>query len=200
MGEETPGIIETLKGNRKTKIGVVCFIVALVLGFAAVYVETGVLTEEGNMKSDIAIRLRITGLSSQRDLLLDYDVSTPGEKKTSIRVLDKNREVINTIELDPGENTALSLSKEAAYLKRAEVYGNVSYVYTMNYSRHPFGLLAIPALLLTIFGVVTVYKGFNEYMKDLAGEEKGSNSDRQRVDQHNVDFMGLKKERDEEED
>ncbi|KXB04793.1 hypothetical protein AKJ50_00060 [candidate division MSBL1 archaeon SCGC-AAA382A13] len=194
MTDRTPGIIETLTGNKKIEFGILSLIIALILGFSAIYVQTEIYSDEGNLNSTQVVRIEKTGLNAQGELYLNYKDSNSYTNIIKVNILNQNRNIINSTELDPGENKKLILNSGATFFRKEENHGVISYNYYIYYSHYPYGLLSIPALILTIFGVISVLKGFNQYVNTVAREKEKSNADEK---EENIDFMGVKKKEEE---
>lgn len=198
MDDKTPGIVETLTANKKMKFGVLFFVLALILGFSAIYMKTETYSEKGYLGSEQTIRIKKPRSNVQGKLYLSYDDSGSDMNQIEVSVLNQNREVIDSSVLRFGDNETLNLSANAEFFRKEEESGGISYSYLIYFSYQPYRVLSIPTLFLTVFGVLLVYKGFDEHMNSLSKGIKSSKSQKKGKDQQEIDFMGVKEKKDEE--
>lgn len=195
MDDKTPGIMETLTANKKVKVGVLFFILALILGFSAVYTETKSYSEKGYLNSDQTVRINRPRLNAQGKLLL-YNISQHSKNPVEVSILNQKKEVITSTTLRSGENKTVNLIANAEFFRKEGDTGRISYIYHLYYPFQPYRLFSIPALFLTFFGIVLVYKGFDEYMNTLKKVRKSSKS-RDKRKQQDINFMGIYEEKEE---
>ncbi|MFP4135554.1 MAG: hypothetical protein ACLFTO_00750 [Candidatus Acetothermia bacterium] len=86
----------------------------------------------------------------------------------------------------------LEIDGSASYFRVNSNDTRLNYEYEINYTYQPFRLLAIPAGLLTVFGVVALYRGFEEFMSNFA-ERRAKELEKEKSGGH-VDFMGIDEE------
>lgn len=199
MSKSKISVIEALTSNKKIKMGVLFFLIAIILVFASIYVHSGSLSGEGCLYSDKSVRIKETESLVEGSLYLSYDASSKDLDPIKVNVLDKNKEILNSTELKPRENKEVNLSPDAVFLRKMGGSDNISYSYFRYYSHQPYWYLSIPGLILTILGIISVYKGFNQYMGALKNEEKRQKYENNGEKGEDIDFMGIERKREENE-
>lgn len=189
MNGEVPGILEVFTGNRKMILGVLALLLALVLAFSAIYRRRSTYSREGTVEPGKTVGIAKRKPENEGVLKL---ISAGGTEKRKFRValLDDERRVIDEVDL-VGSERSVEITDEVDYFKPI-AGGSFDYKYEIRFSYQPFRLLAVPAGILTLLGVVAVYRGFEQYMADFAearvGETEGTETKEE--ERPDIDFMG----------
>ncbi len=200
MSNGNVSVLEAIRNNKKIQLGILAFLIALIMGFAAIYVQEGSYSEEGYLYSNQSITLGIGEGGSKGRLYLSYNMYSEKSTPAQIDIKDRQHKVINSIEIEPGENRSTELTKNAFLIETENFSDNIIYNYQMQYSYQPYGFLSIPALIFAIFGIIVVFRGFNQYLDSLKKEKRKSKSDKPSEKEKDIDFMGIEKKREEDED
>ena len=188
---EAPSILEVLTGNKKILFGLALLVLALILAFSAIYKRTKTYSQEGNigLGETVEIEKKITKQEGELRLKIDEKSTT---RSVKINFFGDNNEVVREVYLSSEESKSIKLDGEVSYFKLVSGEGVLYYKYIIKYSYQPLRLLSLPAAILTVFGVIATYRGFDEFMIDFAKmRAKESNENKvltEREDQH-VDFM-----------
>lgn len=190
--DSAPGVLEVLAGNRKTLFGLFSLLLAVALAFSAVYRRSTTFPREGIVEpgETVGIEKRRPEKEGKLNIL-------PGEdsldEPVEIVFLNNNREVVRKTQLASGED--VGIDETDSYFRLASGGVDLNYEYRIDYSYQPFRLLAIPAALFTVFGVIAIYRGFEQFMSDFAAERVQELEDREDGENEgeHVDFMGVDK-------
>ncbi len=188
--DSAPGVLEVLTGNRKTLFGVASLLLAVVLAFSAVYRRSATFSREGDVESGETIGIEKRRPEDEGNLsILPREV--PLEEPVEIIFLNNNLEVVRKTQLERGED--LGIEEGESYFRLASGGLDLNYEYRIDYSYQPLRLLAIPAALFTVFGVIAIYRGFEQFMSDFATERVQELEDREEGENEgdHVDFMGV---------
>ncbi|MBS3764888.1 hypothetical protein KGY71_00045 [Candidatus Bipolaricaulota bacterium] len=188
--DSAPGVLEVLTGNRKTLFGVASLLLAVVLAFSAVYRRSATFSREGGVESGETIGIEKRRPEDEGNLsILPREV--PLEEPVEIVFLNDNLEVVRKTQLERGED--LGIEEGESYFRLASGGLDLNYEYRIDYSYQPLRLLAIPAALFTVFGVIAIYRGFEQFMSDFATERVQELEDREqgKNEGDHVDFMGV---------
>lgn len=188
--DSAPGVLEVLTGNRKTLFGVASLLLAVVLAFSAVYRRSATFSREGDVESGETIGIEKRRPEDEGNLsILPREV--PLEEPVEIVFLNDNLEVVRKTQLERGED--LGIEEGESYFRLASGGLDLNYEYRIDYSYQPLRLLAIPAALFTVFGVIAIYRGFEQFMSDFATERVQELEDREEGENEgdHVDFMGV---------
>ncbi|MEF8797904.1 MAG: hypothetical protein V5A79_00605 [Candidatus Bipolaricaulota bacterium] len=190
MKNKPPGVIETLIGNRKIVFGIISLFLALVLAFFAIHRRVATYSEKGLVEPGGTVGINRRNPNDEGKLSLKF-ARKDDPNLTEAVMLDYERNILETFTLKPGRDKELNIDSEVSYFKLARDGSTLTYSYVFQYTYQPFRLLSLPAALFTLFGVIAVYRGFNQYMtkfaeeKSRGSEEKGSENEGQ-----HADFMG----------
>jgi len=152
------------------------FSIALILAFAAVTttIETDQLRDE--ISADDGDRDFTTEFESiyypifldLRNSTLDF-IAKETNTNFSLEILDSDFEHLwsRSYTLEEGEKESeylpdldgIDQENPPNYLNFNVTEGNLSYTYTVSYSRSPYGLLSLPAALFTLLGMVFGFRG-----------------------------------------
>ncbi|MBS3786649.1 hypothetical protein KGY79_00470 [Candidatus Bipolaricaulota bacterium] len=193
MNRKAPGILEVLSGNKRMLFGAVMLLLALILAFSAIYKRTATYYREGSIGpgETVGIEKRRPENEGKLNLKLeDQAVSKP----IKAELLNDNREIVQRVSLDGEESSMVKIEKEVSYFKLASGEGSYDYEYRIQFSYQPFRWLSIPAALFTVFGVIAIYRGFDEFMADFAKERVQESEEELEEGGQHVDFMGIKNE------
>jgi hypothetical protein len=188
--DSAPGVLEVLAGNRKTLFGLFSLLLAVALAFSAVYRRSATFSREGIVEpgETVGIEKRRPENEGKLNIL-------PGEdsldEPVEIVFLNNNREVIRKTQLARGGD--VGIDEADSYFRLASGGVDLSYEYRIDYSYQPLRFLAIPAALFTVFGVIAIYRGFEQFMSNFAAERVQELEDREEGENEgeHVDFMGL---------
>ncbi|MFO7791864.1 MAG: hypothetical protein R6W73_02640 [Candidatus Saliniplasma sp.] len=170
--------------RRMLLTGLSLLIIALLLAFASINVEPRsfeseekVLEGDGDLEF---IESRYQSINSS----IEMNFHPVNEEDTGgVMVVIRYENENETIEVDHDENKTIEIDDGANYIvsdfdsKR----GNLTFTQTINYKAQPYGLLSIPAFILTIISLIFVYQGkyqmklerkIEEEQKKLKEEEK----------------------------
>ncbi|MFB6291733.1 MAG: hypothetical protein ABEJ25_08430 [Candidatus Bipolaricaulia bacterium] len=197
MNYEAPGVFEVLTGNKKILTGILLLVIGLVLAFSAVYRRTDTYSRQGILESGSSLALKNTRSDSQRKLTLIRSDNPELSETIKVVFLNDDRTEVRSELVGPAEVLNLQLGSEVKYVKQATDGAKVKYRYSFSYTYQPFRLLAIPAALLTVIGVVAVYRGFNQFMKKFAERKIEEDEPEAEVEEQGVNFMGIEDQKEE---
>lgn len=193
MRKKPPAIWEVLTGNRKVLFGVVSLLLALTLAFSAIYNRTSTYSSLGTIEpgETVGINKRRSGNEGKLKLTLEDE---PARKSIKVTLLDDNQESVRSVSLNSQKETiAVEIGKKISYFKLVSGNKSYEYEYRIKFSYQPFRWFSIPAALFTVFGVVAVYRGFDEFIAEFAEERVQSSEEGEgevRGEGRHVDFMG----------
>ncbi|MBS3788209.1 hypothetical protein KGY63_00690 [Candidatus Bipolaricaulota bacterium] len=195
MNREAPSIWEVLSGNMRMLFGAILLLLALILAFSAVYNKTGTFSQEGSVDPEETVGIEKRRPENEGKLNLKVDnetVSTSAEAA----LLDDNRELVQKVSLSGDGSNTVEIDEEVSYFKLVSGEDSYDYEYRIQFSYQPFRWLAIPAAIFTVFGVIAIYRGFDEFMTDFAEEkvEKTKEEGVETEEGQHVDFMGINNE------
>ncbi len=188
--DSAPGVLEVLTGNRKTLVGVISLLLAVALAFSAVYRRDATFSREGAVEPGETVGIEKRGPKDEGKLnILPKEGAL--DEHVEIVFLNDNREIVSRTQLAGGEEA--EINEGVSYFRLISDGVGLNYEYRINYSYQPLRLLAIPAALFTVFGVIAIYRGFEQFISDFAaervkeleGREEGENEG------EHVDFMGV---------
>lgn len=199
MNREAPGILEVLTGNKRMLFGAVMLLLAIILAFSAVYNRTATYSREGSIKPGETVEIEKRRPENEGNFNLKLDEESASKFLEAV-LLDDNREIVQEVFLSGDGGSTVELDEEVSYLKLVSGEGSYDYKYRIRFSYQPFRWLSIPAALFTVFGVIAIYRGFDEFISDFA-KEKIEDLEEEEVEteeegQH-VDFMGINNEEEE---
>lgn len=191
MDERVPGVVEVLTSNGKMLFGVFSLLLALLFAFSGVYRRSGTIQREGTIEVGEVVPLEEhKGVDSGALTLVLPD--QPSARSFEVLLLGKNEEKLDVRTLVSGEKVELKIGSRTSYFKLAGSSGEASYEYSLDYSYQPLRLLSILAALLTAFGIVAIYKGFDQFMSKFAERriKESKEEEGQPEEGSHVDFMG----------
>ncbi|MCF7890868.1 hypothetical protein K9M78_06575 [Candidatus Bipolaricaulota bacterium] len=192
MNREPPGILEVLTGNRRMLLGAVMLLLALILAFSAIYKRTATYSRTGSVDSGetVGIEKRRPENEGRLNVKLDDERRS---KSAEAELLDDNRELVRRVSLSGDEGITVEIDEGVSYFKLVSGEDSYDYEYRIKFSYQPFRWLSIPAALFTVFGVIAVYRGFDEFMADFAKEriEDSGEEEVEPEEGQQVDFMGI---------
>lgn|GEM_PF-2294426 len=191
VDDRVPGIVEVLTSNGKMFFGVFALLLALLFAFSGIYIRSGTIRRQGTVSSGESVVIEKRKQVDSGVLTLG---ASSGRENRSLEVylLGKNENKLMVRSLPVGEEVSLTIGARASSFKLVGGPGKVSYEYRLNYSYQPLRSLSIPAALLTVFGVIAVYRGFDQFMVKFA-EEKVDETEgptEEGDESNHVDFMG----------
>ncbi len=193
MGEKTLSVIEILK-HPKVKLGIICLVIALLMGFSSIYVTRDDSKESGTLDSRQSIALEIAEPGLEGELKLSYVGPEEDGSEASIEILDREEIIIQSDTLEHGENLSVNLESQMDTIFRADNNpGKLNYNLSYSYTRYPFRILSIPTLFMTMIGFLFVFKGYKEYLDEyLIKRRKESRLESaEKDDEKEIDFMGI---------
>lgn len=191
MADKVPGILEVLTSNGKMLFGVFALLLALLFAFSGIYTRSGTIRRKGTLSSGESVKI-------EKKKRVDSGVLTLGASSLSenrsleVYLLGQSENRLAVRTLAAGEEVKLTIGSGTSSFKLAGGPGEASYEYSLEYSYQPLRSLSILAALLTVFGVIAVYKGFDQFMVKFA-EEKVDDMERpseEGEESGHVDFMG----------
>ncbi len=191
--DSPPGVWEVLTGNRKTIFGVFSFLLALLLAFSAVYRRSATFSSKGIIESGETVGIEKREPENEGELSIFLGEGTSRES-VKIALMDEDLETLREIEpLGDKRSAQLEIGPKTSFFRLLSDGVRLNYEYRIDYSYQPFRLLAIPAALFTVFGVIAIYRGFEQFMSDFAAERVQGLEDREEGENEgeHMDFMGL---------
>lgn len=190
--DSPPGVWEVLTGNQKTIFGVFSFLLALLLAFSAVYRKSATFSSKGVIESGETVGIEKREPENEGKLNISLGEGTSKEP-VKIALMDENLDTLREVEsLGDNRSAQLEIGPNTSFFRLLSDGVRLNYEYRIDYSYQPFRLLAIPAALFTVFGVIAIYRGFEQFMSDFASErarEVNSEEKPEKPGEH-VDFMG----------
>ncbi len=201
MPDNLPGIIETLTGNRKMVFGIISLALAFLLALTAVYMQTSTYSKEGVLSSDKSKMIEKPSINSQGEIHLNHTRVASDSESVEVVLLGGDKQVLNSVSLDPGQSVILEINSETDYFRKGTDLGKISYKYSITYSYQPYRVLSIPAAILTVIGVVSIYRGFDQFVTGFAESKREESEGKEESDDEEVgvDFMGIGKHREDDE-
>lgn len=235
---EDGGILIRVFSNSDIQKGFGLFAIALILAFASVMTttETDVKGPEEIVPEDHGFK-RInyptyTVRNATLELDFDPDDEPTGAVKAEIKILNGSYDSIwrtNWYENDSLTLDMMEVDGNPVFLSFNVTNGNLTYTYTVTYSASPYGILSLPAALLTMIGMIYAFKGKGVILGEIKRkrmereakkkkEERGSDTSEEEEqmskkviygggkegskesDADHIDFMGISKESDEDEE
>ncbi len=196
MNRKAPGILEALTGNKRMLFGAVMLLLALILAFSAVYKKTATYSREGSVESGETVGIEKRRPEDEGKLYLKLDEESVS-KSTEAALLKDNQEIVQKVSLGGDGGSTVEIGKGVSYFKLVSGEGSYDYEYRIKFSYQPFRWLSIPAALFTVFGVIAIYRGFDEFMADFAKERIGESEEGEveiEEEGQHVDFMGINNE------
>ena len=192
MNFQPPSVLEVLTGNKKILMGAVSLILALTLAFTSVYKKTANYSRKGIIKPTEIVGIERRKSNNEGELAIKLDRGTASES-IEVELLDDDLRPIRSVSFTESEDKTAEIDKEVSYFRLVSSERNFEYEYRIKFSYQPFRLLSIPAGLFTIFGVIAVYKGFDQFISDFA-KKKIEQSENEEIDEEgqHVNFMGMK--------
>lgn len=147
--------------------GLGLILIALLLAFASINIVTRTYeSEEKSLEGDgdsEVLESRFQSINSS--LEMDFIPANPGEDnedreiEVDIIIIYEDKNV--SYELESGEPKTIELEDDANFIVSYfdSSKGNITFSQTIVYETQPYGLLSIPAFVLTIISLVLVYKG-----------------------------------------
>lgn len=191
--DSPPGVWEVLTGNRKTIFGFFSFLLALLLAFSAVYRRSATFSSKGVIESGETVGIEKREPENEGELNIFLGEGAP-EGPVKMALMDENLETIRKVEhLGDNRSAQLEIGPNTSFFRLLSDGVRLNYEYRINYSYQPFRLLAIPAALFTVFGVIAIYRGFEQFMSDFAAErvQELEDQDEGEKEGEHVDFMGV---------
>lgn len=197
MADNLPGIIETLTGNRKMVFGIISLALAFLLALTAVYMQTSTYSNEGVLSSDKSKMIEKPSINSQGEIHLNHTRVASDSESVVIVLLDGDKQVLNSVSLGSGQSATLEINSETDYFRKSSDFSKVNYKYSITYSYQPYRVLSIPAAILTVIGIVSVYRGFDQFVTGFAESKRVESEGKEGSDDEEagVDFMGIGKNR-----
>ncbi len=176
MKKSKGSLVVRIISNPDIQKGFVLFALALILAFSAVITTVEDDTDKDSIEPDdqgLVKDIRYPHLRNVENSTLELR----GEEETnlSLRILNTNFQPISlpgTWADETGERINLTIAEdENRSLDLTELddiprhfdfnvtEGNLTYVYYVSYATSPYGILSLPAILLTIIGMVYAFKG-----------------------------------------
>lgn len=196
--------LKGLMKNYHLKLGLLLLGIALLLAFASIN------RQEETYRGDTMVlegrdvenhTLGLQRLESKREaveseITLNYTNDGP-ESKDDVNVTfsDYEFERNRTINIDKNNTKTIELKDDSYWIKSNfnATEGDVKYNQRLVYTTNPYGLLAIPAFVLTIVGMVLTYKGKYDVKAEMELEEKSKKQKDTTEDEgeEGRDFMGI---------
>ncbi len=193
MNHEAPGILEVLTGNKRMLFGAVMLLLALILAFSAIYKEAATYSREGTVAPGETIGIEKRRPENEGRFNLKPDRESVSET-VEVALLNENREPLRKVYPGGKDDSTVEISRETSYFKLVSGEGSYGYEYHIKFSYQPFRWLSIPAALFTVFGVIAIYRGFDEFMADFAKERAQESEEELEEEGQHVDFMGINNE------
>ncbi len=157
--------------NRDIQIGAVLLLIAVILAFAAVVPVMGEINAENEVGSDDpgVLEIDFPALRHLRnatlEVIADDDVGT-----ANVRINHSADLELDSFQLSGGQNLTRNLTdlvpedrefgeENPRFVVFEFDEGNISYNYTATYEHQRFRILSIPAVVLTLIGMVFAWKG-----------------------------------------
>lgn len=196
MSRKAPGTLEVLTGNKRILFGAIVLLLALILAFSSIYKRTATYSRKGIIGSGETIGIEKRRPENKGKLNLKVDDETVS-KSVEAALLNDNRELVRKVSLSDKGGSTVALDEGVNYFKLISGEDNIDYEYRIQFTYQPFRWLAIPAAIFTVFGVIAIYRGFDEFMTDFA-KERIEESEEGEVETEekgrHVDFMGINSE------
>jgi len=191
VDKKAPGVVEVLTGNRRMILGLVSFLLALLLAFSAIHRRSDSFQRKGELVPGtmVGVKKRASNDTGTLTVILS---GASEEDRAKLILLDEKERELSSESLIPEEETELDIGTKVSYFKLVGGSSEASYEYQVDFTYQPWRSLAIPAGLLTIFGVIAVFKGFSQYMSEFAERQARESVDDGKYEEEgaHVDFMG----------
>lgn len=201
-------IIMTL-GNIKRKvknrsqliIGLLIMVVAVTLAFASIHrVNDRFVGEERTLEGGVEshfLETRYWIINSTLDMEFQPENDENIENgNITVTLLDTNSEKVQNITLNDQLTKTVEIDDDAHMIisnfERSQ--GNLTYTQTIVFERQPYGLLSVPAFILTIVGLVVTYSGKHQMrVEQKLKEEKKKLMRKKESDETSQEpqFMGV---------
>lgn len=157
------------------KIGVLLVLIAVLLSIISITNDVGTTTNEGVLEPDDSfyyIEWKESVINSTLDVKFVIDENSTDTKTATLNVTDRDFNNLQTINISDSEKKEIEIDTQARYIFPEFSEGEVQYTHEIVYYYQPYRLLSIPALILTIIGLVFSYKGRQEMFEEKYREEK----------------------------
>lgn len=177
------GLLIRIFSDKDIQIAVALFAIALILAFAAVTTTTeterlrDILETEDDEPEFTREEIYYPGLLDVSNATLEF-IAEGGDTNFTVELLNSDFDPLwsNTYELEEGEGVNESVpdlhgidsEDPPEHLEISNVTGgNLIYTYTVSYSRSPYGLLSIPAMIITLIGMVFGFRGHTVILGEI---------------------------------
>lgn len=168
------GILVKMLTNKDIQKGIAFFSVALILAFSAILpvaeeeVDTGTVDtiEDDEDPQPEYVSIYYPGYQVT-NATLELDIDSIGEEgndnaTSRIGILDHQFDILHEENITSEESRTWEITEKNLGRAPSRIYFeniSLSYTYTLNYERRPYGLLSLPAIFLTLIGMIFAFRG-----------------------------------------
>ena len=190
-----------VKNRSQLIIGLLIMVVAVTLAFASIHrVNDRFVGEERTLEGGVEshfLETRYWIINSTLDMEFQPENDENIENgNITVTLLDTNSEKVQNITLNDQLTKTVEIDDDAHMIisnfERSQ--GNLTYTQTIVFERQPYGLLSVPAFILTIVGLVVTYSGKHQMrVEQKLKEEKKKLMRKKESDETSQEpqFMGV---------
>lgn len=156
------------------KMGMLLILLAVLLSFLSITNEIGEMTEQGIIDDGgyYYIEWRDGAINSTMKIEYVVDHNNTIENKTAtINITDENFNNLHSINVSAEVEKSIEIDNSARYITADFPDGGIHYEQRIVFNYQPYRLLSIPALLMTMIGIVLFYKGKQKLMQEKFGNK-----------------------------
>lgn len=180
--------------------GLSMLIIALILSFVSIqrvnerYVsEEKILDGGGDFKT---LETRYTSINSTLEMEFNPNNNEVNEGNITVSLKDRDYNLEDNITVPLNETKTIQINGDEHWIVSNfnSSIGSLSYRQIIVFERQPYGILSLPAFVLTIIGIVVVYNGKHEMNVEKIlkeQEKKRKEMDESEQDDIKPDFMGV---------
>jgi len=152
-----------LKKRSMLFIGLLLMVTAIILAFASIQRQTEVFEgEEKKLTAGGADMLETRFQQANSSIEMEFHPDDNDEdvnQNQTVVIQNNDFEVLKNITLPFNGTKEIELDNQAKWIRLNTQQGNLTYQQRITYRTQPYGLLSIPAFILTITGLVVTYQG-----------------------------------------
>ena len=168
-------ITKMFKSNKKLKMGLIFLLIAVLLAFGSIGRNAVLEKDSGEIEDDGFTSIERKRAEVYSRLKLEYTDGN-GDVETEVSLIDRNYEIFKNVTIESGENKTIMLTEldNTAYFVSADIQEEDSLTYSHHYKYHtqPYSLLALPAFVLTLVGIVLATSGYVEYIAEYKAKKR----------------------------
>ncbi|MFO7991872.1 MAG: hypothetical protein R6U61_06235 [Thermoplasmata archaeon] len=158
-------------------IGIVLILLAVLLSFISITNDIIHSTEEGVIKDGGYYFLDYRDEAVNSTMNIEYVVNqnnthnnTIENKTAAVNITDEHFNTLHTLNMSADEKKSIDIDNNARYITANFSEGEIHYEHKIVFPYQPYRLLSIPALLMTMMGIVLFYKGKQRLLHEKFGE------------------------------